>query len=567
MAYQSLYRIWRPLLFSDMVGQDSIVRALSNQAAAQRVAHAYLFCGSRGTGKTSAARIMAMAINCLSLKEGNPCLQCDHCLSLMKETTLDVFEMDAASNSRVEEIREMLSRIDYPPQFVRYKVYIIDEVHMLSNAAFNALLKTLEEPPEYMVFILATTEPQKLPATILSRCQRFDFRRIAEKEIVSRMKLALVEGVRAEENALHLIAASSEGSMRDAWSLMDMCLGMGNYLTESSVRDALGAVSRGFLLDYLNALSQSDAGRVLNLTDQLMRDGRDIQVFLRDLSGYVREALWVKWTGSSIREMSQDQLESLKTQALEIGPDILLQILEKCMQAETDARWASSPRAVLELFALRICQMRQDSGQGALAARMSLLENMFAEKADFAPEKSEIPGMHAVLSSPHANGEKTTHAPQPGNPDNPDNLQASADPEGEPAEPLLALAELSAENNNKPVVSPKDAWNNMLGRLSTMNPGLYAMLHRGKYGGFGDGVFMLTLSGEDEILSHLLNQDERASLIARLLSEEMGKSVRFTAGGMQQAQRNKNDSLEDENIVALAEAFGRDKIIVKKGNV
>ena len=250
MAYQSLYRTWRPQTFSQMVGQEAILRALKNQAAQGRVAHAYLFCGSRGTGKTSAARIMAMAINCQQNKDGDPCLVCDSCKALMSETTLDVFEMDAASNSRVEEIREMLARTDYPPQFVNYKVYIIDEVHMLSNAAFNALLKTLEEPPEYMVFILATTEPHKIPATILSRCQRFDFGRIAEQEIIARLKLALNEGLTADESALQLIAATAEGSMRDAWSLMDMCLGMDPDLTEEKVRYALGAVSQDFLYEF-----------------------------------------------------------------------------------------------------------------------------------------------------------------------------------------------------------------------------------------------------------------------------------------------------------------------------
>ncbi len=566
MNYQSLYRTWRPLLFSDMVGQAPIVRALSNQAATQRIAHAYLFCGSRGTGKTSAARIMAMAINCLSLKDGNPCLECDHCQSIMKETTLDVFEMDAASNSRIEEIREMLSRIDYPPQFARFKVYIIDEVHMLSNAAFNALLKTLEEPPEYMVFILATTEPQKLPATILSRCQRFDFRRISEKEIVSRMKLALIDGVSAEEGALHMIAASAEGSMRDAWSLMDMCLGTEKHLTESSVRNALGAVSRDFLLDYLDALGQADTGKALQLTDQLMRDGRDIQVFLRDLGGYVREALWVKWTGGSIREMSRDQLASVQKQAIAIGPDILLHILEKCMQAETDSRWAASPRAVLELFALRVCQMQQESDQGTPKARLSLLENRLAGAAVPPSVRRETQDNYRTPSNPHADVEKAEPASLAGRPEGTVGAESPAIPDEAPATKLPLQADIPAGISTEPAVSPKEAWNSMLKKLSGINPGLFAMLHRGKYGGFSDNVFLLALSGEDEILSHLLNQDERASLISRLLSEEMGKSVSFSAGDPQKALRNRNEPIEDENITALADAFGRDKIIVKRDN-
>ena len=311
-AYQSLYRTWRPRTFTDMVGQEAIVRTLKNQVGSKRIAHAYLFCGSRGTGKTSAARIMAMAINCQEPRNGDPCLACAHCLALQSETTLDVFEMDAASNSRVEEIREMLSRTDYPPQTVPYKVYIIDEVHMLSNAAFNALLKTLEEPPPYMVFILATTEPQKLPATILSRCQRFDFGRIPESEIVKRLSLAVSDGVTADEDALQLIAATAQGSMRDAWSLMDMCLSAGGSLTQEHVRNMLGAVSQDFLFDFLDALVRGDTAEALRLSDKLMRGGRDVLVFLREFNAHLRQVLAVKWMGSATRDVSADQLRRYK---------------------------------------------------------------------------------------------------------------------------------------------------------------------------------------------------------------------------------------------------------------
>ena len=361
MAYQTLYRTWRPRTFSEMVGQDAVVRALSNQVATKRIAHAYLFCGSRGTGKTSAARIMAAAINCRNPENGNPCLVCDNCKALKSETTLDVFEMDAASNSRVEEIREMLAKTDYPPQFVPYKVYIIDEVHMLSNAAFNALLKTLEEPPEYMVFILATTEPQKLPATILSRCQRFDFGRIAESDIVARLKLALKDGYEAEEDALLLIAASAQGSMRDAWSLMDMCLGVSTRLSEDSVRAALGAVSQDFLFAFLDALAKGDTAAALRLTAQMMKDGRDVQVFLREFNAHLRQVLAMKWTGAGTREISSEQAARLKAQAKAASADDLLFFLEKAMLAEQDARWASSPRAVLELFALRCSRLNREA--------------------------------------------------------------------------------------------------------------------------------------------------------------------------------------------------------------
>ena len=249
-SYQSLYRAWRPHRFSDMVGQDATRRMLRNQAKTGHVAHAYLFCGSHGTGKTSAARIMALAINCENPQEGDPCLECSNCKNLSRETSLDLLEMDAASNSSVDNVRVLLSKTDYPPQFVKYKVYIIDEVHMLSGAAFNALLKTLEEPPEYMVFILA-------------RCQRYDFGRIADAQIVSRLKQAIPEDTQADEEALQLIASAAEGSMRDAWSLMDMVMASGLALSQANVREALGSVSQEMLFAFLDALARCDSADAL----------------------------------------------------------------------------------------------------------------------------------------------------------------------------------------------------------------------------------------------------------------------------------------------------------------
>jgi DNA polymerase-3 subunit gamma/tau len=562
MPYQSLYRTWRPKRFTEMVGQEAIVKSLKNQVSSGRIAHAYLFCGSRGTGKTSAARIMAMAINCLRPQDGNPCLECANCQALMSENTLDVYEMDAASNSRVEEIRELLSKSDYPPQFVKFKVYIIDEVHMLSNAAFNALLKTLEEPPEYMVFILATTEPQKLPPTILSRCQRFDFGRITENDMVSRLKMALTEGMTAEEEALHMIAASAEGSMRDAWSLMDMCLGGEKSLNAENVRLSLGIVSQSFLSEYLSALGEADAGLALKKTEQLMMGGRDAQVFLRDLSAHLRQVLAVAWTGSGIRDITGDQLERLKQQAERIGPDLLLDILSKCMQAETDARWAASPRAVLDLFVLRVCQLRREKDSSALLARLSGIEQQL-RCVSFPTARTELKDNPSV-DSPQTEeplGEKSRKA-EPQTVAKTEPVQPAIAPIEIPL-PLQAAGPMDSDLVHRSQ-NPKDAWNGMLAKLGKINSGLYAMVHRGRYGGYSDNAFTLELGKEDEILSYLLNEEARAGQIANLLSEEMGHPVKFSAGGSQRVERAVPDPMQDENIDALAEVFGRDKIIVKK---
>lgn len=602
MAYQSLYRTYRPQTFSQMVGQDAIVRALRNQAARQRVAHAYLFCGSRGTGKTSAARIMAMAINCEQPDQGDPCLTCDSCKALSSETTLDVFEMDAASNSRVEEIREMLARTDYPPQFVRYKVYIIDEVHMLSNAAFNALLKTLEEPPPYMVFILATTEPQKLPATILSRCQRFDFGRIPEADIVARLKLALSQDLTADEGALQLIAATAQGSMRDAWSLMDMCLGMDPELTEDKVRHALGAVSQEFLYDFLDALIKGDTGAALGLTDQLMRSGRDVQVSLREFSTHLRQVLAVKWTGKGITDTTAEQAARLGAQAQAASASLLLFILEKCMQAEQDARWSVSPRAVLELFVLRSTQLQQEADPAAVITRLHEVEHRVGQlvagtpviQPQTAPERTPAQAQPAKAQAAPV---PATEAPEPDlRPEDiaafsrqlpeeePVDKKASAAPVTEAEEATTTPLEQEQETMPAPVPqadlplapgiapaasqplakTPKDAWNNMLKRLAQENEGIYAMLHRGKYGGFLQDVFTLVLDREDDILAFLLNEESRSGPINRILTEEMGRPVRFSAGEPRPQVAQARHEEQDAHLEALAQVFGRDKINLKR---
>ena len=271
MGYQALYRRYRPARFEDFVGQEAVIKTLRSQITSGRIAHAYLFCGTRGTGKTSTAKVFARAVNCEHPENGDPCGTCDTCRALAEENSLDILEIDAASNNGVDEIRDLREKVKSPPQTGRYRVYIIDEVHMLSQGAFNALLKTLEEPPAYVVFILATTEPQKLPATILSRCQRFDFGRIPAHQIIGRLRVALEEGhIQAEDAALSRIARAAEGGMRDAWSIMDMCLSYAQEedggLTEALVLRVLGAADKSFLFAFADRLIDSDAAGALALS-------------------------------------------------------------------------------------------------------------------------------------------------------------------------------------------------------------------------------------------------------------------------------------------------------------
>lgn len=527
--YQALYRKWRSRTFSEMVGQEAVIRTLRHQVASGRIAHVYLFCGSHGTGKTSAAKIMARAINCEHPVDGDPCLECDSCKALMEDASLDVFEMDAASNSRVEEIRDLLEKVDYPPQFSKYKVYIIDEVHMLSNAAFNALLKTLEEPPSYMVFILATTEPQKIPGTILSRCQRFDFGRLTEEQMISRMTTAMPELKEAEPAALELIARSADGAMRDAWSLLDMCLGSGERLTEQVVRQALGAADSDFLFDFAAALAAADGTRALNMIDTLMRQGRDVQVFLRDFGAHARQLAAFQLGARAAGEMTGANAKRYEEQAKQISLPRLLRMMEMAMQAESDTRYASSPRAVLELFALRACRV--------------------ADGVDVESLSAQVEDLSHRLELLQKNGVTVQAVPAPAP------VSAPA-PKAAPAAPPPA-AETPAPGGRRPA----DVWNAALKRLAREAVAAYALISQGKFGGYADGVYRLVFPRDAAMSRDFVNAPDRKSVMERLLTEEGGAPVQFEAvlEGDGKRERSIREQRErDESL--LIETLGRERV-------
>ncbi|MDD2428338.1 MAG: DNA polymerase III subunit gamma/tau [Eubacteriales bacterium] len=542
--YQSLYRTWRPRTFSDMVGQDAIVRTLRNQTISGHTAHAYLFCGSRGTGKTSAARIMAMAINCQSPDQGDPCLICESCKTILAEQSLDVFEMDAASNSRVEEIREMLEKVNYPPQFAKFKVYIIDEVHMLSNAAFNALLKTLEEPPDYMVFILATTEPQKLPATILSRCQRFDFGRISEEAIIGRLKMALQNDQQADEAALEMIAAAAEGSMRDAWSLMDICLQDGQYLTGERVQNALGAVNRAFMLDFLDALSIKDAAKAMQLIRQLMKEGKDVLVFLRDLARMIREVIAAGLGASPTRDTTEEDRQRMQSRASAFSLPQLTTLMDMCMRAEADARWASSQRTVLEVFALKACQPPEANDASGLQERVAILER----------EVDRLASPGAITQAEPAKASKPK--PVPAAEDSPAKEETPA--------PVRTVVSASSPTPPSGTTLPKDVWNRMLGRVKKELTSCYGIIQQGQFGGFRDGAFRLSYDDEHAFFVTFMNDPARKSAVEKILTEEMGAPAVFEAIRQDTSLRERSkEQLALDDIEKLSALVGRENLIVQ----
>ncbi|MDD4679967.1 MAG: DNA polymerase III subunit gamma/tau, partial [Clostridia bacterium] len=295
IIYTALYRQWRPDTFKDVVGQDTIIRTLTNQLSSGHIAHAYLFCGSRGTGKTSTAKIFARAINCMTPTEYGPCGECEVCENLSSDSNMDILEIDAASNNGVDEIRDLREKVRFPPAFGKFKVYIIDEVHMLSIGAFNALLKTLEEPPSHAVFILATTEPHKLPATILSRCQRFDFKRISQKVIVGRMRnICDSMNIMVENEGLHTIARWAEGGMRDALSLLDQIIGFsGNQITNDDIINIIGTADQSFLFQTTDDILTGNLQGMLQKINQLLDEGKALNIFTRDLLQHIRNLLIV----------------------------------------------------------------------------------------------------------------------------------------------------------------------------------------------------------------------------------------------------------------------------------
>lgn len=385
LKYQALYRKYRPQVFEDVKGQEVIVKTLRNQIRTNRIGHAYLFCGSRGTGKTTAAKIFARAINCENPEDGNPCGVCASCRAILGQTSMNVIEMDAASRNGVDDFRQIIDEIAYPPAEGRYKVYIIDEVHMLSPAAFNAFLKTLEEPPSYAVFILATTDPQKLPATILSRCQRYDFRRIPTRILADRIREVLsAEGVEAEDQAVRFIARRAEGGMRDALSIADQCISFytGEKLTYTHVLEVLGTVDTEVYSSLLeNAVSQ-DASGALNIFGGLVMDGRDIRQIVSDLTWYIRDLLLYKASGGNADslDLMDEGRERMERDGRLTDENQLMYYIEVLSDLANQLRTSSNRRILTEVALIRLCRP-QTRGRDltALEVRMNRIEQMIEE--------------------------------------------------------------------------------------------------------------------------------------------------------------------------------------------
>ena len=379
MSYQALYRKFRPDTFDKVVGQEQIVHTLKNEILSDMVSHAYLFCGTRGTGKTSTAKIFAKAINCLSPKDGEPCGKCELCKAMQEGRSVNVIEIDAASNNSVENIRDLREQVKYPPTEGKYKVYIIDEVHMLSSGAFNALLKTLEEPPDYVIFILATTETQKVPITILSRCQRFDFIHISSGEITKTLKKYVkYEKASADDSALATIARLADGSMRDSLSILDQCLAFyhDETITEEKVLDVCGATDNTVFFEMTSAIAGKKASKAMDIIDDIVYRGRDISQFTVSFLQHLRNLLVVSTVGESenVLDLSQETIKRLSVQAKKISPEEIIYYIRIFSQLISDMKYVSNKRILLEVEIIKLCSNITKNNSEYILSRLAELE-------------------------------------------------------------------------------------------------------------------------------------------------------------------------------------------------
>ena len=549
MGYQALYRRYRPARFEDFVGQEAVIQTLRSQIMSGRIAHAYLFCGTRGTGKTSTAKVFARAVNCEHPENGDPCGVCPTCKALAEENSLDILEIDAASNNGVDEIRDLREKVKYPPQTGRYRVYIIDEVHMLSQGAFNALLKTLEEPPAYVVFILATTEPQKLPATILSRCQRFDFGRIPAHQIIERLHVALEEGqIQAEDAALARIARAAEGGMRDAWSIMDMCLSYAQEedggLTEALVLRVLGAADKSFLFAFADKLIDSDAAGALALIDEMMRKGREVQVFVRDVSAHLRALMLADICDegqlSTLLEVTHEDAAEYIGQAKRTSHTRLMRMLDLFLASETDMKWAAQPRFALETAALRACAPEESMQVEALVARVDELERKLREGVV----------MQAVPAKKSA--------------------RPTAQPEPEREE---AAPEIAPEAPKGPAADAERIWQEAM-RQAKQKPQLFGMLKFGRLVSGENGLFTVVYpKATGGAYVKMLSMQEKNEEVAGYLTRAAGYPCTFRAaieGTVQEsdkailAAQEEAKKQAENSLNKVFDMFGRENVRVRE---
>lgn len=538
MAYTALYREWRPKNFEDVVGQEHITTTLKNQIENDRIAHAYLFCGTRGTGKTSTAKVFAKALNCLNLINGEPCNECKMCNKINDGLAIDVTELDAASNNGIDRIRDIIDDSKYPPQEAKYKVYIMDEVHMLSMGAVNAFLKTLEEPPANVIFILATTDPQKLPITILSRCQRFDFKRISNKNISARLrKIVESQGVLADDKSLELIARVSDGAMRDSQSILDQAIAMGDGKVEyDSLISMLGLVTNEHLFSITSAIVNRNVEECMSVIDKIVYAGKDVHLFIKDLTVHFRNLLMIKVTNNpeEVLDMSLENIDLVKEQGARIRVEEIMRDIRILQEAETNAKVSKQARLYLELAAIKMCKIEYDTSNEVILARINKLE-----------EALKSGKVKVVASSASVEGATSNTANKPANM-TPQNVEQKVASE-------ISIDGTVNSNSNIRINDIQRAWKDILEAFKAKRAMvIYASILTAKPVACENGIVTLLYDDQYAFNKQRLERADNYKVVNEVVSEVMREPLRIDFRVETGAEKGK--SPED----VLIEAFGGD---------
>jgi len=514
LAYTALYREWRPKTFEEVVGQSHVTITLKNQIKNNRVAHAYLLCGTRGTGKTSTAKIFAKAVNCLEPKDGEPCNQCEMCKKITAGLAIDVSEMDAASHNKVDDIRDLIEEVKYPPRESKYKVYIMDEAHMLTQGAVNAFLKTLEEPPEKTIFVLATTDPQKLPITILSRCQRFDFKRIKSDDIFERLvKITKEQGNYADNKSLKLIARISDGAMRDALSILDQAISMGNGNVEyEKLINMLGLITNDYLFKLTDSIIERDIEAAINVIDKVVYGGKDINLFTKDMILHMRNLMISKVSENpeEVLDMSEENIHIIKEQASKLRVEEIMRCIRILQDSEEQSKWSNQGRIYLEMAAIKMCKFEYDTSKEVLLARINKLENIIKEGTINIKQNNADNNVTKTIES--KNSKKVTEK-------NHDNKESSDD--------INAKIEENTESKLT-LEDVKKSWKDILEVLKARRlMVLYASLVTGRVESCLNGVIEIKYEPEYAFNISRLKKEENRRTVDEIFSEALKEKVRI----------------------------------------
>lgn len=521
MPYTALYRKFRPLTFSEMVGEEHITDTLRKQIMAERVGHAYLFNGGRGTGKTSAAKILARAVNCLNPHDGEPCNECEICKAILSGSLTDVVEMDAASNNSVEDIRSIREEVNFLPTHAKYRVYIIDEVHMLSTGAFNALLKTLEEPPEHVKFILATTEPQKLPATILSRCQRFDFKRISNQDVVKRLKIICKESnIDITEGALNIIAVLSEGAMRDAISILERCAGEDKGLiNEDGVRDLVGIPKASQIYSVVKSIIELNSDEVINNTNNIIEEGKDVDNFLWEIIKYIKDMLVYK-SSKNLEIYNEEEKKQIDELLNKVSKEKLLHLIYELSELANNIKWSSQKTLVFQAGMIKACM---EPIKNVEITSSECMQNM----------NKPIQNVNNVGGAPLGDPQIKNNAQEK------PNLNANN----------VGADSISAhENKDNSKGENLPYWNNVIDKIKQSGKmGMYVNLIGSTAREINDMIVEVELANKNSFAKNILESHENKAEIERILSMEAGKTmnVRFVSKGDKKADNKKENEIED----------------------